>query len=231
MSLTPVEIIAHRGASRERLENTLAAFDLALVQGADGIELDVHGTRDGAVVVLHDATVQMGNPKVATPIADLELAIVRGCQLSDGLAMPTLDEVLDLVGRRGTVYVEVKAVGIEDALVACLERHPASRLAVHAFDHRIPVAVRARRPGTAIGVLSASYPLDVPGMLRPAVPVALWQQAQLIDAELVRQAHAAGSTVIAWTENDPDHARQLLAFGVDALCTDTPALLRSALFG
>jgi glycerophosphoryl diester phosphodiesterase len=102
-------------------------------------------------------------------------------------------------------------------------------VAVHSFDHRIPVAVRARRPGTAIGLLMASYPLDIGAVLRPAAAESLWQQAQLIDAALVREAHAAGATVVAWTVNDTEQALTLAALGVDALCTDTPGLLRVAL--
>jgi glycerophosphoryl diester phosphodiesterase len=127
------------------------------------------------------------------------------------------------------VYVEVKAGAIEDALLRVLDRHPAARVAVHAFDHRIPVRVRASRPSLPIGILSASYPLDVSGMVRAARADALWQHTGLVDQALVRTAHDEGARVIAWTENDPAHARALLAMGVDALCTDTPGLLRAAL--
>ncbi len=231
MSASMPEIIAHRGASRECLENTLPAFDRALLQGADGIELDVHLTRDGKVVVHHDPFVRRrigkGPPTVA--LVSLDLEALHTHRLRDGQMIPTLDAVLDLVGSRATVYIEVKATGAEDALVACLERHPASNIAVHSFDHRIPVAVRARRPGTAIGLLSASYPLDIGAMIRPAAAESLWQQARLIDEALVREAHAAGATVIAWTENEPAHARALVRIGVDALCTDTPGAIRAVL--
>ncbi len=227
-----LEIIAHRGASRECLENTLPAFDRALAQGADGIELDVHATRDGKIVVHHDPVVRRrthtkGPASVA--IAEIDFEALHSHRLRDGQLIPSLDAVLDLVGTRATVYIEVKGLGIEDAVVACLERHPTSTVAVHSFDHRIPVAVRARRPGTAIGLLSASYPLDIGAIIRPAAAEALWQQAHLIDTALIREAHACGAIVIAWTENDPAHARMLRDLGVDALCTDTPGALRAAL--
>lgn len=227
-----LEIIAHRGASRECLENTLPAFERALAQGADGIELDVHATRDGKVVVHHDPMVKRRahtKGPAAVALAELDFEVLHAHRLRDGQLIPSLDAVLDLVGTRATVYIEVKGIGMEDALVACLERHPSSSVAVHSFDHRIPVAVRARRPGTAIGLLSASYPLDIGAILRPAAAEALWQQAHLIDAALIREAHAVGATVIAWTENDPVHARKLRDLGVDALCTDTPGALRAVL--
>ncbi len=222
------EIIAHRGASQEALENTLEAFEIALNQEADGLELDVHATRDGVVVVHHDPVLRLPDGATAA-IADLDAAQALAVPLRGDARLPALDAVLDLAGTRATVYVEVKATAIEDALSACLARHPASRVAVHAFDHRIPVAMRRRRPGLPIGLLSASYPLSVEGFVGSARPDAFWQQAQLIDQALVDACHTLGMRVIAWTENDPVHARSLIAMGVDALCTDTPGLLRRQL--
>ncbi len=207
----------------------MAAFRLALEQGADGIELDVHATRDGTVVVHHDERLPVVDASgVATwlPIVQADAATVRSTRLRGGGEVPTLDAVLDFVGTLATVYIEVKAAGIEDALLACLDRHPGARVAVHAFDHRIPVAMRARRIGLSTGVLSTSYPLDLAGFIGQARPAAFWEYAPLIDDALVRQAHALGARVVAWTVNDPVHARLLHTMGVDALCTDTPGLLR-----
>ncbi|MEO7522209.1 MAG: glycerophosphodiester phosphodiesterase [Gemmatimonas sp.] len=226
-----IEIIAHRGASRDHRENTLAAFAAALEQGADGIELDVHATRDGRVVVHHDPMFSEAREAPARAISRISLAELGAARLPDAGGIPTLDQVLELVGHRATVYVEVKASGIERQVAACLGRHAAARVAVHAFDHRIPVAIRALVPRLDIGFLSASYPLDVASLLRDALPNAFWQHADLIDAALVAAAHAFGARVVAWTENDPVHARSLIAMGVDALCTDTPGFLRSGLAG
>ena len=232
MNLLP-EIIAHRGAPREALENTLESFEIALRQGADGIELDVHATGDGVVVVHHDPVVSRPGPsaKSVVAIADLSVTELLQFPLRGDARVPTLDAVLDLVGSRATVYVEVKGHGIEEAVVACLNRHPGVRVAIHAFDHRIPVAVRQRLPDVSIGLLSASYPLDLSGFVGSARAQAFWQQTSFIDQALVGSAHALGMRVIAWTENDSVHARSLIAMGVDALCTDTPGLLRSALLG
>jgi glycerophosphoryl diester phosphodiesterase len=226
------EIIAHRGAPREALENTLPAFRLALAQGADGIELDVHATSDGVIVVHHDPTLRTMDAQGAVAlleIARLDASAVAALPLAGGSVAPTLDEVLDLVGQHVTVYVEVKAFGVEDALEATLARHPGVRVAVHAFDHRIPVAARQRRPTLPIGLLSTSYPLDLRGFIGSARCQAFWQHAPLIDRALVEGAHELGAKVVAWTVNDVNQARALVDLGVDALCTDTPGLLRSAL--
>jgi glycerophosphoryl diester phosphodiesterase len=228
---TMPEIIAHRGASADAHENTLAAFMRAIDQGADGIELDVHATQDDVVVVHHDPVLRLPGGVPPRPIAGMSSTEIAAVRLASGDPIPTLDDTLTLVGARAVVYVEVKAVGIEAALVACLRRHPGCRAAVHAFDHRIPVAVREAMPGVPIGFLSASYPLDVGGSLAHGTPEALWQHASIIDAALVHAAHARGARVIAWTENDPARARALFAMGVDAVCTDTPGLLRARLAG
>lgn len=224
------QIIAHRGASGECLENTLAAFARALDQGADGIELDVHATADGTIVVHHDATIRRAGDNGPIAIGGLSASDLSRVSLADGSPVPTLDQVFELVGDRLTVYVEVKAAGIEAPLLACLDRHPRARFAVHSFDHRIPDAIRRARPGTATGYLSASYPLDLSAML-PRDADALWQAGDLIDGALVQAAHAKGARVIAWTVNRPAHARALSLLGVDALCTDLPGSLRASLTG
>lgn len=225
------EIIAHRGASREHRENTLAAFARALEDGADGIELDVHGTSDGVLVVHHDPVVRVGHGEASedVPIGALTAADVAALRWDCGEGVPTLADVFRLVDGRARVYVEVKAPGLEGLVTGVLERYPSVTAAVHAFDHRVPVGVRARRPGTSIGLLSASYPLNVCGVLASWGAEAFWQHATLIDEPLVRAVHDAGVRVIAWTVNSTPHARQLAAWGVDALCTDVPGELRAAL--
>jgi glycerophosphoryl diester phosphodiesterase len=225
------DIIAHRGSPRECLENTLASFTRALEQRVDGIELDVHGSADGHVVVHHDAilTLETGG-RGAAAIRELTLAELSAARLHGGHRVPLLEEVLELVGTRATVYVEVKAPHLEAAVAALLDRHPTVRTAVHSFDHRIPAAVRTLRPGTAIGFLSDSYLIDRTGMMHPTAPDALWQSTQLIDEALVLAAHERGVKVIAWTENDPVRAHLLASWGVDGLCTDVPATIRAAFY-
>lgn len=224
------EIIAHRGASRECRENTLAAFARALERGADGLELDVHGTRDGVLIVHHDPVIRLADGDSA-PIATLHSADIAAMRLPGGDPVPTIDEVFELVGDRATVYVEVKAARVESLVSSAIARHPDVPVAVHAFDHRIPVEVRALSPGLSIGLLSASYPLDVRAVLLPAAAESWWQHAELIDEALVHDVHAAGARLIAWTVNDVEQARELAGWGVDALCTDSPGEIRAGIGG
>ncbi|MCA0376253.1 MAG: glycerophosphodiester phosphodiesterase [Gemmatimonadetes bacterium] len=224
------EIIAHRGASRESPENTLAAFAAALRQGADGIELDVHASRDGVLVVHHDADVAPNphTPGVRVPLASLTAAEIAALPRGPDRAIPTLDAVCALVGSAARLYVEVKASGVAPLVAAAIDRHPDVRMAVHAFDHRLPVAVRSMRPGTSIGLLSASYPLDVAAWVGSVQAEAFWQHADLVDAALVQAVHSMGARLICWTVNDAPRARQLVAWGADALCSDVPGAIRAA---
>lgn len=220
----PAEIIAHRGASRERPENTLEAFARALELGADAIELDVHATDDDVLVVHHDPVI----PGDDRPISLRSLAALRRRDTGGSTVPPTLGDVLRLVDRRARLYVEAKGVGIAHLLADRL-RDEHDWCAVHAFDHRVARDVRLFVPDLATGILTSSYLLDPVGALRAAGARDYWQQQELVDAALVHTVHAAGGRVICWTVNDPRRARELAALGVDGICTDVPDLVREAL--
>ncbi|MEK6612900.1 MAG: glycerophosphodiester phosphodiesterase, partial [Gemmatimonadota bacterium] len=124
-----IQIIAHRGASRERLQNTLPAFQRAIDLGADAVELDVHVTADGTVVVHHDPLIHGTSTKPALagrPIAEMTTAEVASFQLSDGSAIPTLAEVAALLANRLTLYCELKGAGTARAAIDVLRRSAVS---------------------------------------------------------------------------------------------------------
>lgn len=231
MSRSP-ELIGHRGAPRERPENTLASFLRALDLGADAIELDVHATRDGVVVVHHDF-VPRASSSVASlqgrPIAELTAAELATFRVS-GEPIPTLSDVLAAIGTRATVYVEIKGRAIEQLVVATIARG-ASREAVpvHSFDHRMVARARAIDSSVVSGILLASYLVEPERALRAARARDYWQEWSMIDEHLVRAVHGAEGRVIAWTVNEPDEARRLASIGVDGICTDVPQVIGPAL--
>src|SRR5262245_12597602 len=220
-------IIGHRGSPRDHRENTLPSFRRAFDVGAEAIELDVHGTADGAVVIHHDAATNSrpgeSGPRVA--IADTKLSALREIPIADG-PIPTLAELLALTPEHRTVYVEVKAKGIEEAVVSVI-RAAAKPCAVHSFDHRIARRVREVAPEIPVGILQTSYPIDPLRPLHDADARDLWQHWELIDLPLIERVHADGRRVIAWTVNDPDFARRLVTWGIDGICTDLPAIIRA----
>ena len=209
------EIIAHRGASRERPENTLPAFARAIELGADGVELDVHLHADGLLRVHHD-------PRPPTRAA-------ADSPRPRGAPPPVLDEVLALLAAGGlTAYCELKGPGSAPGTVAALLASNAKG-AVHAFDHRQVAEARAIAPQIPRGVLEISYPVDALHALQAVGGRDLWRQLAFVDAPLVAAAHAADARVIAWTVNDPAQMETCAALGVDAICTDDVALARRVL--
>ena len=215
-------ILAHRGASGHQLENSLAAFEAARQLGADGVELDIHVTADGALVVHHDAEI----PGLG-PIATLTRSAIRRARLENGEPIPELAEALRVL-RGMEVWIELKALppAADEHLLATIDQAPESdRSGVHSFDHRIIARLGFRRPALRRGILSASYPVDPVGPLLDAGANVLWQAWQHIDRDLVAAVHDAGRSLIAWTVNDTPTAQRLSGLGVDGLCGNFPERL------
>lgn len=226
------ELIGHRGAPRERPENTLASFLRALDLGAEAVELDVHATRDGVVVVHHDAVprAQTSDPALrGKSIAELTSQELATFHVEDE-PIPTLADVLRAVTPRATAYIELKGHAIEAETLDVVRRAGTlNRTPLHSFDHRSVVRARALMPGVATGILQVSYPLAPGDVLTAARARDCWQEWSLIDEDLVQSIHKAGGRVIAWTVNDASVARRLASIGVDGLCTDVLPLIASAL--
>lgn len=219
-----VERIGHRGAPREYPENSLPAFARAIELGADGVELDVHLTRDGVAVVHHDFHLGGNHANSRLAVAGMTWAEAARHSLAPGVFIPSLKQVLELVGTRATTYVELKGKDVEGAALETIARSPA-RCAVHSFDH-LAIARAARiAPEIRRGILFDAYPVDVARSMRDASAVDVWPQWELIDATLVESVHDAGGRVIAWTVNSIPAARQLIDLGVDGLCGDDVRLL------
>jgi glycerophosphoryl diester phosphodiesterase len=222
----PVEIIGHRGSPRVHRENTIPSFLQAFQEGAVAVELDVHGTRDGVVVVHHDAATNSrpGDAGEIRVIAESSWSDVRAIPIA-GAPMPTLDETLAVVPDSATVYVEIKARGIEAAVVAAI-RSGQRHCAVHSFDHRVARRVHELASDIPVGVLQTGYPIDPIRPIRDAGARDLWQHWEMIDESLIQRVHDDGGRVIAWTVNQEPVAERLLAWGVDGICSDTPAIMR-----
>jgi glycerophosphoryl diester phosphodiesterase len=216
-------VIAHRGASATECENSLAAFRAAGRLGADGVELDIHATTDGALVVHHDERIAGVQIPAATR------AEVRRQRLPNGEPPPLLEEALAAVGPRLRAYVELKTLpAVWDAhLFAALDAGPnPAGYAVHSFDHRILARLGRARPTLPRGVLSASYPVRPLVPLQDAGAVACWQERALVDEELVATLHVAAAQVIVWTVDDPAEMTRFAQLGVDGVCTNRPDLAR-----
>lgn len=219
-------IIAHRGASGYEVENSLAAFRAAGDRGADAVELDIHATADGALVVQH-------GEKVADHyIAHSSLREVRAHLLANGEQIPLLEEALAAIVPRMIAYVEIKSVPprLDEKLFETIERTSASdRVALHSFDHRVIHRMGEKRPLLRRGVLSASYPMHPIRCLEDADASILWQHCNHVDEALVVSIHEAAMTLYVYTVNEPETMRRFFNLGVDGLCTDLPDVARAVL--
>lgn len=222
-----VEVIAHRGASAYAAEHTFAAYDLALAQGADRLELDVRATADGQMVVLHDATLlrTAGDPR---EIDRVPLAAVTA--LDPARRPPTLDSVLDRYGSSTRWLVELKGpaqpwhLQVAEALAA---RGLLDRALVQSFDVLSLRRLRRQAPGLSVGPLFWRAPgaARLRSVARFATAVAVRHTA--VDTGLLRRAHGCGLGVRAWTANAPADVQRLLALGVDGVITDVPDVVRA----
>jgi glycerophosphoryl diester phosphodiesterase len=212
-----IERIAHRGAKREHTENTLPAFHRAFELGADGIELDVHATSDGVVVVHHDPDVRQGLRRVE--IAATDWAGVSALELAGGGQIPRLTDVLAIAPATVTVYVEIKGLGIERLVAESIAGHH-ERCAVHSFNHDAIDVVRDIAPNIPRGVLFERDTVDVLDVMSRTGARDVWPHWKLVDGALVDAVHHAGGRIIAWTVNDAGVAERLTALGVDGLCGD-----------
>jgi glycerophosphoryl diester phosphodiesterase len=223
------EAIAHRGVRDRYPENSLPAFVAAVDEGADAIELDVHATRDGVVVVHHDPHLprESTSPLAGRAIAGLDYDELSTFELQPGVALPTLDATLVAIVPRARIYVEIKAPNIERLVAASLAKNAnaADYCAVHSFDHRIVQRFRQIAPSIPGGILIVAYPIDAASLLRAADARDFWPQCEFVDEDLVESIHATGGRVIAWTGNDEAEWKRLRAAGVDGICTDRLAAL------
>lgn len=235
-------IFGHRGAMARAPMNSMAAFKLAGEQGADGIELDVHLSRDGQLVVIHDDTVDAttdGQGKVADMTLDQLKRLDAGAWYADefaGQGIPTLDEVIDAIGESLFINVEIKSPResvdrLENRLASCLRRHNMrERIIVSCFDPVILRRVKQMMPMVLMGFL---YQPDMPAA--HYLPLKeLWHEARhprhdMVDEGYMRWARAQGYFVNVWTVNDPRRALQLKRLGVNSIMTDDPATIISAL--
>ena len=219
----PLERSAHRGAKREFPENTLPAFARAFERGADAIELDVHATKDGVVVVHHDPSTQ-AMPLAGRAIANCPWNDVRRVDFGSGIGIPRLIDVLTAAPSTATIYVEIKGVDIERA-VADVIRQSSARCAVHSFNHDAIARLHDIAPELARGILFDDSTTDVLTVMKVTGARDVWPHWKLIDASLVSTIHGAGGRVIAWTVNEPHVAQRLIDIGVDGLCSDDVRLL------
>ena len=238
----------HRGACALAPENTLAAFRKAIELGADGMEMDLQLTRDAAVVVIHDDTLERTTDGRGR-VTDLSLAEVRQADAGvkfgpayRGERVPMLTEVIDLVKASGNdrvrLNLEIKfgkgregqPGDVEERVLAVLRAAAfVDRVTVQSFHHPSPAKLKALEPRMAIGLLvGARQPSPDPvALVREYGAEYYAPEHHLVTPELLRALHQAGIPVVTWTVNEEHLMRRLIEAGLgslrgDAIISDYP---------
>jgi glycerophosphoryl diester phosphodiesterase len=245
--LTPPLIIAHRGDSAHRPENTLLSFAGALEVGAEIVEMDVQLTADGHVIVLHDPTLD----RTTTGRGDVRrmtLAEVKAVSAGypdrfgnayAGERVPTFGEVLGLIRERARALVEIKTESVTEDADGGIEARVADEVrragmaddvALISFDHRAVMRLRSIAPGIARGRLfGRCTPDEVVAQAREAgCEIAMPHKGQINDA-LARRVHDAGLKLATWVVDDPQELKALARFGLYGVGSNLPGVLIEAL--
>lgn len=233
--------IAHRGASGHAPENTLAAFRRAVELGATFIETDLQITRDARVIAIHDLTLDRttnGEGQVHLQTLEQVRALDAGSWFGDrtfaGERIPTLEEILDFAKEHDVIfYLEIKsgsAWGVEHIVAAALRDHNAStRVVILSFDPSALDTLHRVDPTLMTGLLCEHPSGDLVERTVRAGARQLVARGDLITPGIVEKAHHAGLQVVAWTINEPEQIRQLIAMGVNGIISDYPDRVLSIL--
>jgi glycerophosphoryl diester phosphodiesterase len=227
-SPTRPRIVAHRGASEAHPENTLAAFRAAWARGVEAVELDVHVTQDGEVVVIHDDNTKRTGG-VDRRVAEQTLVELKQLDVGNGERIPTLAEALATIPRRHTLFVEIKTdVATVPAIAHVIGRR--KDVALQGFDPDALAALQAATGAPAYwtvgpprdGDRRLPYPLVLvdDAKARGFTGLALFYGA--VTPELVAHARAFGVLLDVWTVNDATLVERWLAQGVRWVETDRP---------
>lgn len=232
-ALTGLQIIAHRGGPTDAPENTLAAFRNAITLGADWLEFDVQMTKDGALVVIHDETVDRTTNGTGA-VRDLTLKQIRSFDAGQGEKVPTFEEVLQLAKtNRVKILPETKSAelypGIEEILLRALEQaNYLDQTVIQSFNADSLEKLHRLNPQAKLCSLYGLWKLSIsspPGDAQYVCPMA---EMVLLNPGMIRQAHQEGRQVFIWFEvlENPFGLSFMRFFGADGLIVDDPASVK-----
>jgi glycerophosphoryl diester phosphodiesterase len=227
--LTPLQIIAHRGGPKYAPENTMAAFRNAIDQSADWLEFDVQMTKDGALVVIHDETVDRTTDGTGA-VRDLTLEQIRALDAGQGEKVPTFQEVLELAKTRGVkILPETKFAhlypGVEEKMLQALEQADyLDRTVIQSFEPDSLERLHTLEPRANLCALYGLWQFNVgapPGEAKFVCPMA---EMVLLNPSMIRQAHKEGRPAFIWFQllENPFVSGMMGFFGADGLIVNDP---------
>lgn len=219
--------IAHRGAKAYEPENTLQAFQKALDLNSDGIELDVHLSADGHIIVIHDETIDRTTNGKGL-INDFTLAELKSFLIDGKYQIPTLNEVFDLVDKRCLINIELKGLATPNKAVALIEEYIAAKnwnynhFIVSSFDWNMLQETSNLNPNIQIGVLTEEDLSKALAFAEKIKAKAINPDFQLLNAENVIEIQEKGFLVLPWTVNSKEDIQKVKSYNVNGIISDNP---------
>ena len=220
-------IFAHRGASSDAPENTLLAIDQALIQQADGIEIDVYQLGND-LVVIHDRWVSR-TTNGDRLLTDYTLEELQTLDAGSGQFVPTLWQVLQRVQGQCLINIEVKGVHDVSLINACINKAVSQlnfkpeQFIVSSFNHHMLLVFKGMAPTIKIGALTGSIPLDYARFAEELQAYSANADLSFVTQAFVNDAHSRGLKIFVYAVDEPDDLLRLQAWGVDGVFSNGPA--------
>ncbi|MDO8056167.1 MAG: glycerophosphodiester phosphodiesterase family protein [Candidatus Hermodarchaeota archaeon] len=222
-----VKVIAHRGSGIGPHENTLTGFLKSISWGVDCIECDLRSSRDGAIILLHDFSLERLAHR-SELVAEKTLSELKALEIGDGEKIPTLTEFLELVApyKEFQINLDVKVIGIEAQILGRIEdAELLDRTMISSFIQ--PVLTKVRKLNDEIPTaLLYEYDLQDPVNLAKTLGcTAINPQLHFIDEQLISTCHREGLEINPWLINEREDMERFISYGVDGIITDYPPRL------
>ncbi len=216
--------IGHRGAKAYAPENTLSSFKKAIEIGVDAVELDVRKTKDNKLVVIHDADVKRTTNGEGL-VTELSLREIKSLS-AEGEKIPSLEEALDFLDKKVTIFVELKEAGIEEQVLNVVhEKGLEKKVIITSFLEAALKKVRELDKDIETGLIYAKHsnPLKAALDLKANYLLALYRFTHTANVD---KAHERGLKVVVWTINNPEEVEEYVKKGVDGIASDKPDILQ-----
>lgn len=221
-------VIAHRGGSQLFAENTMTAFRKVQELGVDAIEIDIHSTKDGKLVVIHDPDLNRV-AGVDKKVSEMTMKEISSVKLISGERVPEFETVIREI--KVPLVVELKSPEVVMALITIFRQNPEylDRCVVISFYHEILKVMKDEFPTLVTGALLAGYPMDPVGVTKECGASTLSLYFEGITREYVDKCHSGGILVSVWTPNTEEEIAAALSAGVDSIASDRPDLVLKAI--
>lgn len=217
-------VVAHRGASAYEPENTLLAIKRAIELKADGIEVDVHQTKDKELVVIHDATVNR-TTNGRGYIKDMTLEEIKKLFTSKGEKIPTLQEVIDLIKDKIYLEIEIKQRGIEEYVIDKIKENNLKNLCVTSIFPETIKEIKRINPGIKTGIGVEIKMNNIIKILKEYKVDKACINYLFVDKNLVTQIKSLNKEVGVWVVNNVEDIKKMIRLNVDQITTDKPDLV------